>query len=112
MDTRVADGGTPFGGFAGISQLVLAGALDETAKAGHRTRLVRFEPGAQTTEPFVHDYWEEVFVVSGALIDAAEGTVSSPGNFVRRPPGLAHGPFSPPEGCELFEVHYYERLVP
>ena len=70
MDTRAADGWTPFGGFPGISQRVLARALDETAKAGPLGPSPRgSEPGAQTTEPFVHDYWEEVFVVSGVLID-------------------------------------------
>ena len=111
MTTGSAGGWTPFGGLTGISQRVLVGALDEAAKAGHRTRLVRFEPGAETTEPFVHDYWEEVFVVSGTLIDA-DGTVAPAGDFVRRPPGLVHGPFTSPKGCELFEVHYYERLVP
>ncbi|HQZ13209.1 MAG TPA: cupin domain-containing protein [Devosia sp.] len=111
MNTKSTDGWAPFSGFAGISQRALAGTLDETAKAGHRTRLVRFEAGAMTTEPFVHDYWEEVFVVSGTLIDA-DGTVSPAGDFVRRPPGLVHGPFNSPEGCELFEVHYYDRLVP
>ena len=111
MNTRSTDGWTPFGGMVGISQKILCGALDETAKAGHRTRLVRFEPGARTTEPFVHDYWEEVFVITGALIDA-EGVISSPGDFVRRPPGLVHGAFNSPEGCELFEIHYYERLAP
>lgn len=108
---NTTDGWTPLGGFHGISQRILGGALDEAAKAGHRTRLVRFEPGARTTEPFVHDYWEEVFVVSGALIDD-QGVVSPQGDFVRRPPGLVHGPNSSPEGCELFEVHYYQKLVP
>jgi hypothetical protein len=52
---------------AGIQQKVLSGALDEAAKRGCRTRLLRFAPGAFTTEPFVHDYWEEVFLVSGDL---------------------------------------------
>lgn len=111
MSTQDKDDWTPLGGFDGISQRILAGVLDESAKSGHRTRLVKFAPGARTDEPFVHDYWEEVFVVSGALIDS-DGTVATPGDFVFRPPGQYHGPFRSPEGCELFEVHYYERLAP
>ena len=30
--------------------------------------LLRFAPGVYTTAPFVHEYWEEVFLVSGDLI--------------------------------------------
>ena len=59
---------TPAGYPKGIEEKILAGSLDEKAKTGNRTRLLRFQPGARTAEPFVHDYWEEVFVVSGDLI--------------------------------------------
>src|SRR5499427_7724829 len=52
---------------SGIQQKILAGALDESGKRGSRTRLLRFEPGVYTTAPFVHDYWEEVFLVQGDL---------------------------------------------
>src|SRR4051794_9171753 len=57
----------PSGYPQGIQQKILAGALDETNKRGSRTRLLRFAPGTYTTEPFVHAYWEEVFLVSGDL---------------------------------------------
>ena len=59
---------TPAGYPKGIQEKILSGALDETAQTGNRTRLLRFEPGARTALPFVHDYWEEVFLVSGDLI--------------------------------------------
>src|SRR4029077_1728011 len=52
----------------GIQQKIIAGALDEKGKRGNRTRLLRFAPGVYTTKLFVHDYWEEVFLVSGDLI--------------------------------------------
>jgi branched-chain amino acid transport system ATP-binding protein len=52
---------------AGIQQKILSGALDETNKRGSRSRLLRFEPGIYTTKPFVHEYWEEVYLVSGDL---------------------------------------------
>jgi len=58
---------TPPGYPAGIEQKILAGALDEAQKNGSRTRLLRFQPGIYTTEPFVHDYWEEVYLVDGDL---------------------------------------------
>jgi hypothetical protein len=58
---------TPPGYPKGIEQKILSGALDETSKRGTRTRLLRFAPGVFTTMPFVHDYWEEVLLVSGDL---------------------------------------------
>ena len=53
---------------AGIQEKIIAGELDEKNKRGNRTRLLRFAPGTYTTDPFVHDYWEEVFLLSGDLI--------------------------------------------
>ena len=47
----------------------LAGSLDESAKTGSRTRLLRFQPGVYTTDPFVHEYWEEVYLLNGDLVD-------------------------------------------
>jgi len=58
---------TPPGYPEGIEQKILAGALDEERHQGNRTRLLRFRPGVFTTAPFVHDYWEEVFLVEGDL---------------------------------------------
>ena len=59
---------TPPGYPAGIKQKILASDLDENRKMGSRTRLLRFDPGVYTTAPFVHDHWEEVYLVSGDLI--------------------------------------------
>ena len=39
---------------AGIEQKILSGGLDEQQRKGSRTRLLRFSPGARTTEQFVH----------------------------------------------------------
>jgi len=104
---------TPPGYPAGIEQKILAGALDETGKAGNRTRLLRFQPGVYTTAPFVHEYWEEVFLVSGDLIvgnDATgEGGEKFEGStYACRPPGAYHGPFKSEGGCLLLEIHYYQ----
>ena len=56
------------------SAKILSGALDETNKRGTRTRLLRFAPGVFTTTPFVHDYWEEVYLVSGDLTVGNDAT--------------------------------------
>jgi hypothetical protein len=102
---------TPAGYPSGIEEKILAGALDEKARTGNRTRLLRFEPGARTTLPFVHDHWEEVFLFSGDLIvgDEASGVKTfGPNTYACRPPGVAHGPFRSQEGCLLFELHFYD----
>jgi hypothetical protein len=89
----------------GIQQKVLASDLDEGRKTGSRTRLLRFEPGAYSTQPFVHDYFEEVFLISGDLI--VDGQACSPNTYACRPPQTPHGPFKSNTGCLLFELHYY-----
>jgi hypothetical protein len=106
---------TPPGYPVGIEQKVLAGRLDETNKAGSRTRLLRFAPGAYTTTPFVHDYWEEVYLVSGELVVGIDeqghgGKVFQPHTYACRPPGVRHGPFKSETGCLLLEFHYYDAV--
>jgi hypothetical protein len=59
---------SPPGYPVGIQQKILTSDLDETNKTGSRTRLLRFAPGEYTTAPFVHDHWEEVYLMSGDLI--------------------------------------------
>jgi hypothetical protein len=105
---------TPAGYPAGIAQKIIAGGLDEAAKKGNRTRLLRFAPGTYTTAPFVHDYWEEVFLLSGDLIvgnDASgRGGEKFQGyTYAVRPPGVHHGPFKSETGCLLLETHFYDE---
>jgi hypothetical protein len=76
---------TPPGYPAGIKQKILASDLDETRKMGSRTRLLRFEPGVFTTAPFVHDHWEEVYLVSGDLIVGNDGEEKAANPSTRRP---------------------------
>ncbi|MCK1655320.1 cupin [Bradyrhizobium sp. 149] len=106
---------TPPGYPAGIKQKILAGALDEARRGGSRTRLLRFEPGVYTTKPFVHEYWEEVFLVSGDLTvgndESGEGGEPfSPYTYACRPPGAYHGPFRSEKGCLLLEIHYFDPV--
>jgi hypothetical protein len=98
---------------SGIQQKVLASDLDETSKTGSRTRLLRIQPGAFSTEPFVHDHWEEVYLMQGDLTvgNDAEGQGGEPFHaptYACRPPGVHHGPFKSESGCLLLELHYYK----
>jgi hypothetical protein len=104
---------TPDGYPAGIQQKILSGGLDEAAGKGNRTRLLRFDPGVYTTKPFVHTYWEEVFLVSGDLTvgndgNGQGGTKFEGYTYAVRPPGVFHGPFKSEGGCLLLETHWFQ----
>lgn len=92
----------------GIDQKILSGRLNEDVKTGSRTRLLRFKPGVFTTLPFEHDYWEEVFLVSGDL--EVCGQSFPPMTYACRPPHTPHGPFASKKGCLLLETHFYNKL--
>jgi hypothetical protein len=97
----------------GIQLKVLAGSIDLENKSGGYTRIVRFMPGTYTSEPFVHDHWEEVFILQGELIagsnpDGTGGETFRQGTYCCRPPGVSHGPFRSETGCILLEMHYYD----
>ena len=77
--------------------------------------MLRFEPGVFTTEPFVHEYWEEVFLVSGDLTvgndkEGKGGEAFPPFTYACRPPGAWHGPFRSDGGCILLEMHYFDPV--
>jgi ChrR-like protein with cupin domain len=106
---------TPPGYPDGIQQKIISGGLDEEGRHGTRTRLLRFAPGVFTTAPFVHEYWEEVYLVSGDLTvgndENGEGGESfAPHTYACRPPGAYHGPFKSENGCLLLEIHYFDPV--
>tara|TARA_B100001996_G_scaffold366483_1_gene337231 strand:- start:55 stop:414 length:360 start_codon:yes stop_codon:yes gene_type:complete len=93
----------------GIEMKILSGELDEKNKTGVRTRLIRFKKGAFNNDVFVHDYWEEVYMISGAITLGKEQnkkTTNSPA-YACRPPGTPHGPFLSNDGCIFLEIQYY-----
>jgi hypothetical protein len=108
---------TPPGYPKGIAQKILSSDFSDAKKSGFRTRLLKFEAGEYTTVPFVHDHWEEVFLVSGDLIvgNDAQGNGGerfSGFTYACRPPGAYHGPFKSEGGCLLLEQHYYDFTEP
>jgi hypothetical protein len=96
-----------------IEEKILSDAMDESQKIGSRTRLVRYSPGAYTTKPVIHDFWEEVFVVSGDYtVRSGENVEHFTGyTYACRPPHKWHGPFRTENGCLLYEFHYYDRVA-
>jgi len=97
---------------SGFKEKILAGSLDEQSRKGSRTRLLRIEPGTYSTAPFIHEYWEEVYLLSGDLIvgndDKGRGGEKFTGpTYACRPPGVYHGPFKSEGGCLMLEIHYF-----
>lgn len=104
---------TPPGYPSGIKQKILASDINDQEKTGSRSRLLRFDAGEYTTEPFVHDHWEEVYLLQGDLAvgndkNGQGGEVFLAPTYACRPPGAFHGPFRSDNGCMLFEIHYYD----
>jgi hypothetical protein len=98
---------TPIEGVAGLSELVLTRDED----TGSYTRLLKFEPGADTRLQGVqkHDFYEEVLIYKGAIHDVTLGQTFSAGQYAYRLPGMVHGPWVAPEGCITFEIRTFER---
>lgn len=88
----------------GLSERILA--RDEDSDVA--TRMLRFEPGTDTTPNGVltHDFWEEVYILEGYLHDLTLDEKFPAGTYACRPPGMEHGPWRTPEGCVTFEVRY------
>lgn len=101
------DAWTPVPGVDGMSERTLA----EDTETGSYSRLLKFEPGCDSTPMGVqrHDFWEEILIYSGALHDLTLNETFSAGQHACRPPGMAHGPWQTPDGCITFEVRTYEK---
>jgi hypothetical protein len=99
----------------GVDEKILSGHLDEAAKKGSLTRLLRFKAGVFTTAPTVHTFWEEGYVLSGDFIvgnnkDGKGGERFLANTYACRPPGITHGPFKSETGCVLLEIRFFDRL--
>jgi hypothetical protein len=61
-------------------------------EAGVATRMLRFEPGTDTTPNGVqvHDFWEEVYILEASFTDLNLGKTFVAGMYACRPPGMPH----------------------
>jgi hypothetical protein len=84
---------------------VWAQVLAEDPETGDSTRLLRFDPGVDTTPTGtrVHDYWEEVLILEGDLTDLRLGATFTGGMYACRPPGMPHGPWHTEHGALVLE---------
>jgi hypothetical protein len=92
----------------GVVPGLLERILATDPRSGVATRMLRFEPGTNTSAAGaqVHPFWEEVYIVEGSLHDLTLDQVFPQGTYACRPPGMPHGPWVAPAGCVTFEVRY------
>lgn len=92
------------GSIPGLYERILA----TDAWTGVATRILRFDPGTDTSSAGaqVHPFWEEVYILDGSLHDLTLRETFPRGTYACRPPGMPHGPWAAPEGCLTFEVRY------
>jgi quercetin dioxygenase-like cupin family protein len=102
------DGWEAVDGFDGIETKVLSGQFNDNE--GAVTRITRWAAGTVSPELSVHDWCEEVFIVSGTLSIGTpenEEKTLAPGTYAVRPPHVPHGPFFTRNGCVMLEFLYY-----
>lgn len=75
---------------------------------GDYSRFLLFEPGVEMDEVLSHDFYEEVYIIEGGLIDTRLDEVFTAGMYACRTPGMEHGPYDVPVGCLTFEHRYYK----
>jgi hypothetical protein len=73
--------------------------------------LLKFEAATDTSPSgtLAHEFWEEIYILSGQITDIRLGQSFSAGEYACRPPGMAHGPWKSETGAVLFEVRYPAR---
>jgi hypothetical protein len=97
--------GSAVGGAGGPG--VVEKILSRDADTGDVTRLLRFDGGVETRETISHDFWEEVWILEGELVDLGKRQTFSAGMYACRPPGMVHGPYRVPRGCLTLEMRYF-----
>ncbi|KAI5363275.1 Putative rmlC-like cupin domain superfamily, rmlC-like jelly roll, chrR-like cupin protein [Septoria linicola] len=80
---------------------------------GDSTVLLTYPAGSRWGEPICkHEYWEEVYIISGRIYDEGLKQWFGAGDYCCRPPGMVHGPFlaDEVEGCrEICWLRYPRR---
>ncbi|RNB88476.1 cupin [Brevibacillus nitrificans] len=98
---------TPFSSVKGLSERIIA----QDPEKNVATRILQFEPGTDTSPNGIqiHDFWEELYIIEGSIIDLELNEEFTHGMVACRPPGMKHGPWKSPNGCKIFEVRYYSK---
>ncbi len=101
---------TEVDGEPGVAERILA----RNPGTGELTRLVRWDPGLDTSSvgPVAHEHFEEVLILSGSLHDLSLTQTFGSGCYACRPPGMLHGPWTTTDGCVMLEIRYAAARPP
>ncbi|MBI4188806.1 MAG: cupin domain-containing protein [Chloroflexi bacterium] len=95
----------PVAGYPGVFEKV----LNQDPKTGSVSRLLKYAPGTVFNEVLEHDFYEEIYVLSGTLIDVGKKLTLKAGYYGYRHPGMKHGPYRSPDGMMTFEIRTYQE---
>ena len=95
----------------GGNPLIKERILAKDPETGVATRILRYEPGADSSPmgQLTHDFWEEVYIIEGSFVDLTLNRTFRAGDFAIRPPGMPHGPWKTDEGVLTFESRYHSK---
>src|SRR3970040_69867 len=74
----------------GVGEGISEKGLSRDDSTGDTTRLLRLDPGVESDEIITHDFWEEVIILEGSLIDKRLNKEFTRGMYACRPPGMVH----------------------
>jgi hypothetical protein len=83
--------------------------LAEDPQTGAYTRIIYFPPGFKTPEAVKHEFWEEIYILDGCMIDYGSDELYPSGSYALRQAGVMHGPFGSDRGCTILEITWYDR---
>lgn len=95
----------PFRQVEGAPQGHLEKILSEDSEKIMVTRIMMVPPHSNHPQVFIHDFWEEVYILEGR--QWVGDKLYTKGMYACRPPGMVHGPFrTADEPCVTLEFRY------
>ena len=91
------------GAVKGVWQKILASDMD----TGSITQLGKVDPHVDQDQIWVHDHWEEVYILKGSIMIGGE--LHPSGTYTCKPPRVEHGPAFTEEGFLEIEFMDYHR---
>jgi hypothetical protein len=86
---------------------VMEKILNRDPETGSYTRLLKLEPGIEMPEVLEHDFYEEIYVLEGTIVNRSTNAVTKSGFYCYRHPHMRHGNFKTPDGALLLEIRTY-----
>lgn len=91
------------GGPNGVEEKILC----RDPETGSYTRLVKFKPGVEVLETLEHDFYEEIYVIKGTIVNLVTNSIVTEGSYCFRHPHMKHGQFRTPDVAILLEIRTY-----